>query len=95
MEEIKTKQLLELIEQWTRAEIMARHAPLIGLDFTNYAEVQIEKENEIRRLVFGTDNLIQLGLKWKLLKDKKTQNKENAIKQFQRLQKELAEMMKT
>ena len=94
MEEAKTKQLLELIEHWTRAEIMARHAPLIGLDFTNYVEAQIKKENEIRRLVFGVDNLIELGLKWGLLKDKKTQSKEAALQQFHQIQKELVEMMR-
>lgn len=92
MEEAKIKQLLKLIEQWTRAEILARHAPLIGLDFTNYAEAQIEKENEIRRLVFETDDLIKLGLKWGLLKDIKIRKQEAAIKQFQKLQKELAKM---
>lgn len=93
MEASETKQLLELIEQWTRSEIMARHSPLLGLDLTDYARGQVEKIDEIRRLVFGTDDLVKLGIKWGLLKNRKDLAKEATIKQFQDLQKELAKMV--
>ena len=92
MEEAKLKELLELIEQWTRAEILARHAPLVSKDFACYAHVQVEKGDEIRRLVFGTDDLLKLGLKWGLLQEYKAQTKEDLKQQFLKLQKQLSEM---
>ena len=58
------KKLLILLEEWTRAEAIARHGDFDNKGFTNYAEIQIEKEDEIRRLVFGTDDLLVLGVRW-------------------------------
>lgn len=93
--------LKELIEQWTRAEIMARHAPFSNFEAANYFDIKIQKENEIRELLFNTADLIILGIEWKILKDKATQEiedkkqvKENLKQQFLQLQKALAEMEK-
>lgn len=61
------KEMLKLIEQWTRAEIMARYARFDNNEFTNYATIQIEMEDKLRDLVFGTDNLVALGVRWGLL----------------------------
>jgi len=102
MEE-KIKEIYSLIEQWTRAEILARHAPFSNFEAANYFEIKIQKENELRKLLFGTDDLVELGLKWELLKDRTTQkeieniedkeqNKEDLKQKYLRLQKELAEM---
>ena len=92
MEETKLKELFELIEQWTRAETMARHAPLISEDFACYAHIQVEKADAIRRLVFGTDDLVKLGLKWGLLQEYKAQTKEDLKRQFQKMREQLAAM---
>ena len=96
MEDSKIKNLLELIEQWTRAEIMARLGQLGGSSSTDFAFIKIEKENEIRKLLYGTDSLVKLGDEWNLLKDEqiqiKAQSEEDLKRQFQQLQKELAAM---
>lgn len=91
--EIKTKQIYKLIEQWTRAEIMARLGQL-GISSIDFMAIKIEKENEIRKLLFGSDNLVVLGKKWNLFKNEKIQQKENLQAQYKRLQKELAAMLK-
>ena len=89
----KTKQLYELIEQWTRAEIMARLGQL-GVSSIDFAAIKIKKENEIRKLLFETDNLVILGKKWGLFKNESKQIKINLEKQYKQLQKELTAMLK-
>ena len=58
------KELLKLIEQWTRAEVMARLGRFDNLEFADYAMIQVRKKDEIRRLVFGTDDLVALSVKF-------------------------------
>lgn len=54
--------LLQLLEQWTRADVMSR---LGGLDNdVCYAHVKIEKEDEIRVLLYGTCSLVELADRW-------------------------------
>lgn len=60
--------VLKLIRQWTRAEIMARHGEFNNLEFGNYFQIKLEKENEIRKILYGTDDLVALGEEWDLLK---------------------------
>lgn len=96
MEATKIENLLALIEQWTRAEIIARFGYLVG--DVDYTRIQIEKKDEIRELLYGTADLVILGEKWNLLKNEreriKKSNKENLKQQFQKLQKELDAMLK-
>ena len=61
------KELLKLVEQWTRAETIARHGHFDNKGFTDYANIQVDKKDEIRRLVFGTDDLLALGVRWGIL----------------------------
>jgi len=67
MKKSEAIKLYELIEKWTRAEIMARFGEYSGLGFADYYQLKLDFENEIRRLVFKTDNIVELGEKWKLL----------------------------
>jgi len=60
--------LEDLLEQWTRAEIMARLASLPPTDYANYYVIKMNLEDDIRQLLFGTKDLVQLGLKWNMLK---------------------------
>ncbi len=60
--------VLKLIKQWTRAEIMARHGVMRNLEFCDYYMKSVQLENEIRMLLYGTDNLVTLGEEWGLLK---------------------------
>lgn len=69
------KELLKLIEHWTRAEIMARFGRFDNLEFAEYAQIQFEKVDEIRRLVFGTDDLVVLNARWDLVKQKRRKKK--------------------
>ena len=67
----KYKRLKKTLEKWTRAEIMARHGDYIGINFIDYAILETEFRDKIRKKLFGTDNLVELGLKWKILKPKR------------------------
>ena len=61
------KELITLLKQWTAAEIMARiGAPTTkrGVDFY---EIMLDKEDEIRKLIFGNSDLVNLGHEWGML----------------------------
>lgn len=96
MADPKVEELYALIEQWTRAEIMARFGQLCNRGDICYAHLQVEKADEIRRLVHGTDDLVVLGARWGILKDEQEQAKiahTEALKQKKlKLQRELAAM---
>jgi len=62
---LKSKTLHMLVKQWTRAEIMARHGEY---DSNEYFQIMLDKENEIRELLYGSSNLVKLGKRWRLLK---------------------------
>ena len=68
----KNKRLRKLIRHWTRAEIIARHGHFDNLEFIDYALISRQKIDKIRTLLYGTSDLVELGLKWKLLKKKKS-----------------------
>lgn len=59
------KLLYRLIKQWTRAEIMARFGPFWPESGDNRFTV-LKKEDEIRELLFGTKDLMELGQRWGL-----------------------------
>jgi len=65
----KRKRLLRLLKHWTRAEIIARHGRFDNLGFADYHHIMIDKENEIREMLYGSSNLHQLGIKWGILKE--------------------------
>jgi len=54
--------IIELLEQWTRAEIMARFGPFKSLEYADYFRTKIEKEDELREYLFGTSDLTKLGI---------------------------------
>ena len=69
------RKLLNLIEQQTRAEIISRLDRFDNLEFADYFRIKLEKEDEIRELVFGTSDLIVLAERWELAKDKQRRKK--------------------
>lgn len=69
------KKLLQLIEQWTRAEIIARFGRFDNLEFALYAQIEREKRDEIRQLVFGESEMIKLADRWGLVKPKRRKKK--------------------
>ena len=69
------KDLIRLITEWTRAEIISRFGRFDNLEFADYFRIKIEKEDEIRQLLFGSSELVVLGKQWGLVKDKPTRRK--------------------
>jgi len=65
------KELIKLVEQWTRADIMARFGRFDNLEYLDYARIKLEKEDEIRQLVFGESELVILADRWGLAKPKR------------------------
>lgn len=59
---VDVDKLLMLLEQWTRADVMSRLGSLSS--DINYAQVKVEKEDEIRKLLFDTCSLSELAAKW-------------------------------
>lgn len=81
MKKTDRKKLYKLLEEWTRAEILARHMPYNGtLEYADYFKISLEKEDEIRTLLYGSSSLVQLGLDWNLLKEPTNREKKHAGK---------------
>jgi len=59
---VDVDKLLMLLEQWTRADVMSRLGSL--LSDVDYAQVKVEKEDEIKKLLFGTCSLPELATRW-------------------------------
>ena len=70
----------ELLEQWTRADVMSRMGRFDNLEFADYAMIKIEKENEIRELLYGTSNIAELYDKFGLGKRRKKKKKKKRSK---------------
>jgi hypothetical protein len=79
----QAKLLVRLLRQWTCAEIMARCAPIGWPDYGDYHFRKIEIENQIRKLLYDSDNLFDLGTQWGLL----SQNRKPKHKRVKRKQK--------
>ena len=68
----QAKRLVKLIERETRCEIMARYGEWgMSLGFGDYALKQLKFRKKIQELLFGTSNLVALGVKWKMLNTRK------------------------
>ena len=69
----EAEHIVQLLEQITRAEIMARLGPRTSFVFgvtKHWSTIQLETEEELLEYVFGTSCLVELGLRWELLKKK-------------------------
>ena len=71
MKKSEAKHVYKLIKEWTRAEIMARIAARLPRDYADYFKAKLEKEDELRKFIFGTSNLLELGTRWKLIRKRK------------------------
>ncbi len=58
--------LHELLEQWTRAEVMARLGTLGGDSWQCFAHDMVELSDKIREKAFGTSDLVELAELFKL-----------------------------
>jgi len=64
----QAKHILELVEQMTRAEILARLGPFKFSEFADYYTISLKKKEELLEYIFGTSSLVDLGKRWKILK---------------------------
>ncbi len=64
---IDVPKLLELLEQWTRADTMARIGAT-NMGFVAYAEAEVRLRNEIRELLFDTNSLPELAKRWGMVR---------------------------
>jgi len=59
----KYKKLRQLVDQWTRAEVMSRSPAIDFPEYGDYYATMLEKRDEIRKLMYGTSNFIEIGEK--------------------------------
>ena len=50
---------------------MARLGKFKNLEFVEYATIEVELRDKIRKKLFGSSSLVELGEKWDLIKDRK------------------------
>jgi len=72
--------VFELLEQKTKAVILARHGAMPAKDFGEYFNLSLKLDDKILEEAFGTCDLVKLGKKWELLKKEKTKKKRVKIK---------------
>jgi hypothetical protein len=68
----QARKLVILLERETRCEIMARFGRFDNLEFAEYAKRQQEYKDKIRKKLFGTSNILELGERWGMIKKKKS-----------------------
>jgi len=68
----QAKRLVKLLERRYRCEIMARYGEWgQSLGYMDYALKQQKYENKILKLLYGSTNLVELGVKWKIINTRK------------------------
>lgn len=60
----QAQRLVKLLEREARCEIMARLGKFNNLEYADYAIKQIEYKDKIRKMLFGTSELVQLAKQW-------------------------------
>ena len=71
----KARRVLKLLEQITRLEVMARVGPYTLGECTDYYAIMQKKQNKLRKLLYGSSCLVDLGLKWGIIKARKKKKK--------------------
>ena len=66
MTKLKRKKLYRLLEEWTRYDIAARFAPIGWVGWGDCYNEKLKREEQIRKLMFGTEDLLELGKLWKI-----------------------------
>jgi len=57
---------------------MARFGPFHTLEYADWFRVKLEKEDEMRKLLFGTSNLVDINDKLGLVKRKKMKKRKKS-----------------
>ena len=76
----QAKHILKLIQEMTRAEILARLGPFKFPEYADWYMVSLKKREELLEYIFGTSCLVELGYHWDILKKKKSSRKRIKMK---------------
>lgn len=81
MKKEEAERLYELVEKWTRCEIMGRHgvSNTHTLEFADYTNKHLKYEDKIREHIWGTSDLVELGRQWGLLQEHKRTKKKGKL----------------
>ena len=66
------KKVLAIVEEMTRAEIMARHGSFGDVDWYS---IYIKKKDELQEYLFGSSDFVKLGIQWGILQNTTTKKK--------------------
>ena len=73
MKKSEARIVFKLIRMWTRAEIMSRHSQ--RPDWRDYGKIKLKYEDRIRKRLFGTSDLLKIGIDLGLLKKRSKKKK--------------------
>ena len=57
----KAAKILKLIEQMTEADVKSRLGKLPKLEFADWVNLRVQKEEELLEYIYGTSNIVELG----------------------------------
>ena len=67
----QARKIMRLVEEHARATVMARVGPIGFPGCADYFNLAIEKQEELWKYMFGTDNMVKLAEEWGMLKKRK------------------------
>ncbi len=76
------RELVKLVEQWARAEVMSRMGRFDNLAFADYSQIALEKRDEIWELVLGSSDLVVLGARWDMITPKQEERRKKKNKKI-------------
>ena len=71
----QAKHIVNLFEQITRSDILARLGKFDNLGYIDYAIKTVELTDELREYIFGTSDRVVLGHRWNLFSEEKPKKK--------------------
>ena len=69
----EVQRVLKAIDRWTRAEIMSRYSD--RPDWRDYGPIKIKYEDRIRKIIYGTKDMIEIGQNLGILSKPKRRKK--------------------
>ncbi len=70
------KKVIRLVEEMTRAEIMARLGTFGDIDWYS---IYLAKKDELQKYLFGSSDYVKLGIQWGILQENKSKSKKQII----------------
>ena len=81
-------QLISLFESKVRYEIISRHMDLKNIETLGLSSdpftLKLQMDNEIMEFLFGSSDLVRLGLQWGILKEHPKKTKKKKAKKLEK-----------